>query len=59
MWGILLLGALLIYFGITDKSLELEAFGIKIKGELVGGILIMMAIVMYFKNSKYKVEIED
>lgn len=59
MWGILVLGALLLILGITDKSFEFEAIGIKVKGELIGAVLILVAIVMYFRNSKYKVEIEN
>lgn len=59
MWGILFIGALLLILGITDKSFEFEGFGMKIKGSLVGIILIVIGIIMYFTTSNFNAEIED
>lgn len=59
MWGILILGFLLLILGIADSSFEFEGFGMKIKGSLVGLILIVIGIIMYFSTSNFKAEIED
>ncbi len=59
MLGILIIGALLLYFGIKDEGFEFEGLGIKIKGALVGAVLILVAIIMYFTNSNFKAEIEN
>lgn len=59
MLVILIIGALLLYFGIKDEGFEFEGMGLKIKGALVGVVLILVAIIMYFTNSNYKAEIED
>lgn len=59
MWVILILGFILLIFGIADNSFEFEGFGMKIKGSLVGLILIVIGIVMYFTTSNYKAEIEN
>lgn len=59
MWGILIIGFLLLILGIADSSFEFEGFGMKIKGSLVGLILIVIGIIMYFSTSNFKAEIED
>lgn len=42
-----------------NNSFEFEGFGMKIKGSLVGLILIVIGIVMYFTTSNFNAEIEN